>query len=121
MNVVEKHYDAAGYDALYAVGKEILRKITKSRDPEGIILHLLHSFGKENSKAYVKDTNPDDPNLTDHNPYVIVHHKQYEEFYSQHKEEFARRAADTVERLLGRKLTSEERRKVERAFKLAVE
>ncbi|ASJ09627.1 hypothetical protein A3L11_10440 [Thermococcus siculi] len=106
---------------MVAIGKEIIKRVTGTHAPVETTLHILQSFGKENDREFVKAFDPDDPKLENHHQHILVYYPKYEDFYRNHKEEFANRATESIERILGRKLTSEERQKLRRAFELAVE
>ncbi|EHR79359.1 hypothetical protein OCC_07666 [Thermococcus litoralis DSM 5473] len=106
---------------MVAIGKEIIKRVTGTQDPVETTLHILQSFGKENDREFVKEFSPDNPKLENYHQHILVYYPKYEDFYRNHKEEFANRATESIERILGRKLTSEERQKLRRAFELAAE
>ena len=121
-NLVETHYDAAGYDAFHAAASKILNNYLKNQPLSiNMVLRALTRFGTQNRKGYAKYFNTDNPNLTRTPMYTIVYHKPYAEFYSKHKEEFINKMIENIKYAVGKELTKDEEQKLRRGLELAFE
>lgn len=121
-NFVEKHYDAAGYDALHTAASRILYNYLKEQPLSiNMVLWTLTRFGTRNGKGYVRDYNPDNPDLTKIPLHTIVYHKPCAEFYSKHKDEFINKIIENIKYATGKELTKGEEQKLRRGLELAFE